>query len=493
VTEQRTYRFDVLDRTGVFLGFGLAQLLLLGLGAMASTLAVSAGLPVPVAVAPVLAALGLATGRVRGERLIDWVPVGLRWVVERRHRRWFTPLELRRAEAEHPRRLELPPFLAGVELLAVDVDGGVLAGACIVHDASTASMSAALRVRGSEFALAGRDDQVRLLAGWGDLVSAFATERGTVARLTWSDFTTAAGMKDHEQWLTQHASSDTAAARSYRELLDTTGALSTGHEFLVTITVSRDRLPPGGRTRDLDAHLREILGQAVETLARGLRSAELFADPPLTVAEVSTALRRRLDPTQPERASGGALAERLGLVQAGNAGPMVTEIQWSHLRTDGAWHRTYWIAEWPRLAQHPDWMQPLLAFPGVGSRSLTVILEPVAPSAARRRIDRDAIRLDTDASTRSDRGRRVGAGHRRLQSEVVEREAELVAGYAEVAYAGLVTVTAADEARLQEASEQVEHVAREHGLELRSLDGRQDVAFAAALPLGLGLARTWLS
>jgi hypothetical protein len=76
---------------------------------------------------------------------------------------------------------------------------------------------------------------------------------------------------------------------------------------------------------------------------------------------------------------------------------------------------------------------------------------------------------------------------------VAEREAELVAGYAEVAYAGLVTVTTGDEAALRAACDECEQVAREHGLELRPLDGRQDVAYAAALPLGLGLSRTWVA
>jgi hypothetical protein len=191
--------------------------------------------------------------------------------------------------------------------------------------------------------------------------------------------------------------------------------------------------------------------------------------------------------------SHGSLAERLGLVQPSNAGPLVTEVEWGRLHTDGGWHRTYWIAEWPRLSQHPDWMEPVLAFVGTGSRALTVVFEPVPPSVSRRRGDRDYIKLDTDATTRSERGRRVDAGHRRLQSAVAEREAELVAGYAEVTFAGLVTVTADDPGSLLAACDECEQVAREHGLELRPLDGRQDLAFAAGLPLGLGLSRTWVA
>ena len=236
-----------------------------------------------------------------------------------------------------------------------------------------------------------------------------------------------------------------------------------------------------------------VLGKAVDTLLRGLRTAGLLADDPLTAGELAAVLRSRIDPARMRKATTGPLAERLGLVQPANAGPLATEVEWARLRTDGALHRTYWIAEWPRLTQHPDWMEPVLAFSGCASRALTVVFEPIPPSASRRRVDRDSIKLDTDATTRAERGRRVDAGHRRLQTAVVEREAELVAGYAEVAYAGLVTVTAHDEATLRGACDECEQVAREHGLELRPLDGRHDVAFAAALPLGLGLSRSWVT
>ena len=486
----RMYRFDLLDRTGVFLGFGLVQLGLLGVGGLASTLAVTAALPLPVAAAPALTGLALAVGRVGGERLVDWLPVAARWVLGRRRRRWFAPLHLLTASRDGTEQPALPPFLAGICLLEAPSDWGRLAGAGVIHDTSGGAMSAVVRVRGQDFALAPRDEQVRLLAGWGDVLAGFATERGAVARLSWTDFTTPTGMRDHLTWLAAQPNPGSHAAESYRELLYGTGALSSGHDVLVTVTVTRERLT-GARRAAVDERLLAVLGTAVDTLIRGLRTASLLAEDPLTVGELAAVLRGRLDPTRMRKASSGSLAERLGLVQPANAGPLAVDVEWSRLRTDGAWHRTYWIAEWPRLTQHPDWMEPVLAFAGSGSRALTVLFEPVAPSASRRRVDRESIKLDTDATSRAERGRRVDAGHRRLQAAVAEREAELVAGYAEVAYAGLVTVTADDDQALRGACDECEQIAREHGLELRPLDGRHDIAFAAALPLGLGLSRSW--
>ena len=490
--DQRMYRFDLLDHTGVFLGFGIAQLGLLAAGGLASTLAVTAGLPLPVAAAPVLLGFGLALGRVGGERLVDWLPVAIRWLLGRRRRRWLAPLHLLAPDHDPSGPPALPPFLEGIVLAEAPGEWGRLAGAGIVHDTTGGAMSAVVRVRGQQFALSPRDEQVRLLAGWGDVLAGFATERGAVARMSWSDFTTPTGMRDHLTWLATQPSTESTARASYLELLEGTGALTAGHDVLVTVSVVREHLT-GSRAGDVGARLVSVLGKAVDTLLRGLRTAGLLADDPLTAGELAAVLRGRLDPTCMRKASTGSLAERLGLVQPANAGPLAVDVEWGRLRTDGAWHRTYWIAEWPRLTQHPDWMEPVLAFAGTGSRALTVIFEPIPPSASRRRVDRDSIKLDTDATTRAERGRRVDAGHRRLQAAVAEREAELVAGYAEVTYAGLVTVTADDDTALRAGCDECEQIAREHGLELRPLDGRHDVAFAAALPLGLGLTRTWVA
>jgi hypothetical protein len=492
------YRFDTLDRTGVFLGLGVLQLALLGVAAIGGTVAVSTGLPLPVAVAPVVAAVAVALGRVKGERIIDWVPVCAGWILSaRRGRRWHAPLHLLTG-TEATRQPALPACLAGLVLIEAPSSWGRLSGACVIHDTSAHSMSALVRVQAHGFALASRDDQVRLLAGWGDVLAAFATERGAVARLSWSDFASATGMGDHLRWVAEREPPPSLANDAYQDLLGTFGSSAAGHDVVVTITVAADRLARGPRGTHPDERLLSALHKATESLTRALRSAALLAGDPLTTREVATLMRTRLDPCRERRRNagvarrGGPLAERLGLIEPVNAGPLALETAWSCVRVDGAWHRAYWIAEWPRLQQHPDWMEPVLAFAGSGSRSVTVIFEPVAPSASRRRIDRESIKLETDAAAREQKGRRVDGGHRRLQQAVAEREAELVAGYAEVAYAGIITVTADEQAQLDVACDETEQVAREHGLDIRPLDGRHDVAFAG-LPLGIGLARQWFT
>jgi phenylalanine-4-hydroxylase len=116
---------------------------------------------------------------------------------------------------------------------------------------------------------------------------------------------------------------------------------------------------------------------------------------------------------------------------------------------------------------------------------MTVVLVPVSTHQSRRRIERDLVKLESDAVTKEDKGRRVDARHRRATQALLDREEELVAGYPEMAYAGLVTVSARDLDELEDHGEVIEQLARETGMDLRVLDARQDLGWAAALPLGL--------
>jgi hypothetical protein len=160
------------------------------------------------------------------------------------------------------------------------------------------------------------------------------------------------------------------------------------------------------------------------------------------------------------------------------------ETAWAYVRVDGCFQRTWWIGTWPRLAQPPAWLEPFLSGGGV-CRAMTVHLQPEPAHQSRRRIERDLVKLESDATTREDKGRRVDARHRRATQALLDREDELVAGYPEISYCGLVTVIASSLDELDEHADVVEQLAREAGMDLRPLDARQDTAWAAALPIGL--------
>jgi hypothetical protein len=253
----------------------------------------------------------------------------------------------------------------------------------------------------------------------------------------------------------------------------------------VTVTVTRDRLRRrSAPDDDRDTALQKALVSAADALLRGLRSAGLGVADPLDAAGLQRLMRTRIDAAgETARRVTGRLTERVGAATSAAAGPLAVDNSWRRVRVDGSWHRTFWVASWPRLAVPPCWLEPFIA--ADVTRAMTVVLMPVAAHTSRRRIERDLVKLESDAATKESQGRRVDARHHRATDTLLEREQELIAGYPEVAYIGLVTVTASTEEDLDDHSEVVEQLAREAGLELRVLDGRQDVAWAAALPLGL--------
>ena len=383
----------------------------------------------------------------------------------------------------------MPPCLDGLDVVAVDWRASASLGA--VRDRHRHTLTAIVPVSGPQFVVEPRAEQERLLAGWGDLLGQYAVERGVVSHLSWSDLAQPSGMGDHLAWLASNGrgSPNQTAAGSYRELLDVGTASPINHEAVVTITVARERLPrhrTGGRGADVQ--LRRALVSSVEALLRGLRSADLVAADPLDAAAIHRLIRSRIDPLGARpRPRKGRLVERLALVRASTAGPVALEANWRHVRVDGAFHRTWWVATWPRLAVPPAWLEPFLAGGGV-TRSMTVYFRPVSTYQSRRRIERDLVKLESDAVTKEEKGRRIDARHRRATQALLDREEELVAGYPEMGYAGLVTVSALTLDDLDEHSEIIEQLARESGMDLRVLDARQDLGWAAALPLGLAPA-----
>jgi uncharacterized protein (DUF1778 family) len=166
---------------------------------------------------------------------------------------------------------------------------------------------------------------------------------------------------------------------------------------------------------------------------------------------------------------------------------MALDASWSGVRVDGSWHRAFWISDWPRLDVGPSWFEGLLLHAG-GVRSICLHYEPVTPSRARRRVDRDSTRLAADEEQRSRTGFRIGAAHRRAQAAVQERESELVAGYAELDFVGFVVVSAPNEEDVQRQAAEYEHASAQAGINLRALDGRHDLGLVCSLPMGRGLA-----
>ncbi|MGH9156977.1 MAG: SCO6880 family protein, partial [Acidimicrobiales bacterium] len=385
-----------------------------------------------------------------------------------------------------------PPGLAGQVILAVDsIEAGFgRAGSiAVVHDTKTGRLSASLRVAAGAFALAEDYEQARLVAVWGDAQAAFCTEASPVVAIRWSEWAAPAAMEEQLAWLAeQGAGSDDAGIDSYRRFLEAAGPMAARHEVLVSLVADAKRIRAGGRRRARQAVSTEVLVRELRSFARRLESGGM-AVAPLSPGELAHALRVRMDPTAAPALDrrGRTLGATAGIVSPPNAGPLAAEVSWSHWRVEGSFHRGFLVTEWPRVDVRPAWMAELLLFGGA-VRTISVVAEPVPLRQSRRAIERQATKLASDAEQRERCGFRVSAAHRRAESAVAEREVELVAGYAELRFTGVVVVSAADLEELDEACQAMAEVAGRVGVELRALHARHDLAVGACLPLARALA-----
>ena len=174
-------------------------------------------------------------------------------------------------------------------------------------------------------------------------------------------------------------------------------------------------------------------------------------------------------------------------------GPTAADATWSSYHVDGALHRTYWVAEWPRTQVGPAFFTPLLL--GLQAvRAVSIVFDPVPPGRARAAVEAAITSDEADEQVRAERGFRLTARRRRQADSARNREQELADGHEEMRFAGFVTVSGRDEDELAAACAELEHAAQRAFLVLEPLWGQQDLGLAfASLPLARGLkpARPW--
>lgn len=489
--ETRRYRFGPLDRAGWLLGLGAAQCVSLAVGLLVAGVVLHVSGTVAFAAIPVVVTGVFAFGRWDGRAAHEWVTPLFGWLRLRRRGEFRWRADVALLPADPSARLDVPSFLRGMTVMEVPVGQRLpkAHGVAVVAASGGASMSTAFRIRGREFALVEREDQERILDDWGSALAGFCRERSPVSRVTWSEWAAPTSFDEHVAFVReQHTGASSPELDSYLELVSSAGPLTTAHDVLCTVTIDRRRVYRP-RAADQEHAAIDTLLEETQLFAGRLEAAGLTVEPPLSPAELATALRLRCDPSCAARLSARAatFGQHAGVVAPHNWAPMAVALEWRHATVDRSLHRSYWIAEWPRLQVTADWMAgPLLHAGGV--RTFTVVYEPVTPSRSRRAIDRDATRLASDEEQRTRRGFRIRAQHRRAETEVLSREAELVAGYAELRFCGFLTVTAPTLDVLDGHCAEWEQVAAQAGLELRALDGQHDLGLLVGLPLGQGPA-----
>jgi hypothetical protein len=352
----------------------------------------------------------------------------------------------------------------------------------VVQDTRSGTYAAVVAVRGRSFSLLDPADKQRRLSAWGAVLAGLGREGSPLHRVQWIERAVPADRDGISRYLTENAVLREGRCReSYRALVAQAGPVGQHHDVLVVLAVSGRRAARIARVRrEGEEAAVVVLRRELHLLQGQLRNADLAVERILEGGEVAAVIRAAFDPP--------GLGRRPSTARAGvSPWPMATDEGWSVYRSEGAWHVSYWVEEWPRVEVGPDVLVPLL-LGGQGRRATALVMAPVAPGRAAR--DAEAARTAdlADAELRRRAGFLSTARRRRQADGVVRREAELADGHGEYRFSGYVTVTAGDRAELDNACAEVEQAARRAHLELRRLYGQQEEAFTWTLPLARGLA-----
>jgi hypothetical protein len=542
----RRFVFAPLERRGLLLGLTPIQLASLAGGALMAMVAIHAA-PDP---AGILAGLILALGGaavaclpVAGRPPVAWLPVAGGWARRRargpaidrtptlgtttvlplppRTAASPSPSPSRRAGARLSRRPvrgrsrgrgggeDVPTTRSDTLGSAIEiVEAPALPGQpalAVLRDRVNGTWATALPVRGRAFALLDPEDKERRLGAWGAVLAGMARNGSPVHRLQWVERSFAGDGDALSRYLAEAGTelptseapfrpspwpdagpqtSLEAAREGYADLIAAAGPTTLEHDSLVVLAIRPRRVGRSIRSfgRGPDAVV-GLLRREVRLLQGQLRGAELVAGDPLDGPAMALALRAPVDPGA-RRRSDPAESGRRRMGPA--AWPLASDEAWSSLRTDGSWHATFWIAEWPRLEVGPDFLAPLLL--AGAHRTVSVTMAPVPPERARRQVEAARTAEAADEELRRSAGFLSTARRRRESEGVAQREVELADGHAEYRFSGYVTVSAAERTGLEAACSEIEQVAQQARLELRRLYGQQREAFTWTLPLARGLA-----
>jgi hypothetical protein len=364
-------------------------------------------------------------------------------------------------------------------------------GTAMIYDAPRQRAGFAVRLRSEGFALANEEEQESRVQAFSQVMAGFSAHPG-VARVQILDRTVVQPPADmltafeDAAARSNHVSlADPFAESAYKELLARASQL-TFHEQFMTVMLStralKDQISAlGGGMEGIAASLETEMRALPQDLTRAGAQIQGY----LTPRELAAVIRGAFDPT-----SATEVAARRGDfagVDPASAGPMGAIRRWDRLATDAVLHQTFVVSEWPRRQVAAGFLHPLI-FAGEFRHTVTLVAEPINVSKAMKAVDSARQDYESMESIRKGMKVRPSSKHSAILEDLDSREGDLLDGHGEVRFAGLVTITADDEAGLAAARAELQHAAARSMVEIRLAYGQQYEAFlASATPLGLGL------
>lgn len=472
-----TARFGRRSTRGVMLGFSGPRVaaLAVAIGAFMfclMTLGGTGGFLLGLLTASIPAAGAFV--RVGGVPAVEWAPVGAHW--QARRAAGQTTFRARPTSARPAGTMALPGDAASLRFYTPR-DGEPV---CMIHDPWRNTLSAVLRVRHPAYVLLSPDDQSERVARWGRLQAALAAS-GTCAGLQVLEASIPDSGRGVREWYESHVKQrGTWAAEQYETLLSTSALGASTHRS--TLTLSLDLRAAAGAVRSCGGGLAgaaKLLRGDMTGLENDLRQAKLDFDGWACCEEVACMVRAAYDP-----ALGGGFNPGSPGANLAHAGPLAIDEHWGYLRHDSGYSTVLWVAEWPRVGVPAHFLHSLIFAPDV-RKTFCLHLRPKPAGSALAQIRREKTVMEADRRQKAKVGQMHSLADDREWQDVTAREAELIAGHADIDFHGWLVVTAGNPEALRAAVKQVERAANQCACETRVLYGQQAQAFVVgALPVG---------
>jgi hypothetical protein len=477
-TELQTVRFGRRQSKGVLLGLSGLRVTVIAaaLAVLVPALFLAGPAGVVVTAPVVLLLLASAFVPAAGRTAIEWAPVTAHWALRR-----FTGQDIYGVRPSRPRPVGTLALPGDSAALRVHVDAPT--GAAMIHDPHRHTLTVVARVSHPAFVLLGAAEQQRRVTAWGRVLAMLAGTGQTAAVQVLETTVPDSGTEILSYWQTEGRHEGSWTSRNYADFVKAAAPASARHT--TTISLSLDLKRAARQVRNAGRGLpgaASVLRQDMTTLGSALHAADLKVEAWLDPAALAHLIRAAYDPDGAARTDPYPVGRDLA-----TAGPVGIDEQWDHFTTDSAVTAVLWISEWPRSEVYPNFLHTLILKAGV-RKTFSLVAHPVPTREAIRTIRKQKVDYVTDAQQKARIGQIADFAGAQEYEDLLERERELIAGHADLRFAGFLAVTAPTLDDLAVAVAEVERTAIGCGCETRRLGGQQTQAFiAAALPFGRGL------
>lgn len=283
-------------------------------------------------------------------------------------------------------------------------------------------------------------------------------------------------------------------ADSYQEALERVAEVSVLHPQSITLTIDAGGGAGRATAKDLGGGKAGILGMVEQELAatsESLRVAGFTRVEWCNPREWGAWGRGIVDP-----ASEGMIDARLGTAFEGIApelaGPMSCDESKTFVETDSAFHRVYWISEYPRLETLPGFMgEVATAETSTGMpvrHSLQLVGTPIPLEEALKGIRKAREAWKQNANLKARRNHDVTIADNQDWHNLDAREQDLIGGQGELAWTAFIVVSALSYEQLLSSCTTMELAASTASIELTLLAHQQAAALmSVAYPAGTGM------